>query len=190
MSLHEGGTEMRWLRIAAALAVLALALAVAGCGGGDDEASDDPETVITDTFTDTTTDETTTDDETTDETDTGTSTDFDFASEECQELVGASAALSQAFASIGSGDDLSDESEAFQAFVDEVPEEIRDDVQVLADAFAEYADVLEGIDLQAGETPTQAQALELSQALSSIDQAEVTAASERLSAWSQENCTG
>ena len=180
---------MRWLTIAAALAVLALALAVAGCGGGDDEASDDPETVITDTLTDTTTDETTTD-ETTDETDTGTSTDFDFASEECQELVGASSALSQAFASLGSGDDLSDESEAFQTFVDDVPEEIRDDVQVLADAFAEYADVLEGIDLQAGETPTQAQALELSQALSSINQAEVTAASERLSTWSQENCTG
>lgn len=174
---------MRWLMIA--LAVVALGLVGAGCGGGDDEAGTDTDTV---TITDTTETEDTTDETTTDETDTDIGTDFDFASEDCQELVSASAALSQAFS--GAGDDLSDESQQFQEFADNVPEEIRADVQVLADAFAEYAEALSGMDLQAGETPTPEQALELTQALSTINQAEVTAASERLSAWTQENCTG
>lgn len=175
---------MRWLMIA--LAVVAFGLVGAGCGGGDDEAGSDTDTV---TITDTTeTDDTTTDETTTDETDTDVDTDFDFASEDCQELVSASAALGQAFS--GAGDDLSDESQQFQEFADNVPDEIRADVQVLADAFADYAEALSGLDLEAGEAPTPEQALQLTQALSTIDQAEVTAASERVSAWTQENCTG
>jgi hypothetical protein len=178
---------MRWLTILLALVVLVFA--AAGCGGGDDEAGGDTDTVtITDTTdTDETTDDTTTD-ETTDETDTDIS-GLDFASEECQDLISASAALSQAFGAAATGSDLSDEAEAFEDFADDVPEEIRDDVQVLAAAYAQYAEVLQDVDLGAGETPSAQQALELSQALASIDQADVAAASQRLSTWAQENCS-
>jgi hypothetical protein len=177
---------MRWLTIAAALAALSLGLVAAGCGGGDDEASDEPDTVVTDTETDETTDETT------DTTDDGTDTDvsgFDFSSEECQQLVEAGSAFGQAFGSATSGADLSDEAEAFQEFADNAPEEIREDMQTLAAAYDEIIAALADIDIEPGTTPSAEQIAELTQALASIDQTEVTAASERIGVWAQENCT-
>ena len=180
---------MRWFLIV--FAVLALAFAGAGCGGGDDEsASDTDTTTITDSV-DETTDETTTD-ETTDETDTGDdmdSTGFDFSSEECRELVRAGSAFSQAFGSATSGADLSAEAEAFQEFADNAPEEIRADMQTLADAYEEIVAALADVDLTPGTTPSAEQVAELTQALSSIDSAGVSEASTRISAWAQENCT-
>ena len=72
--------------------------------------------------------------------------------------------------------------------MDKAPEEIRADVQVLADAFTKYADALGDLDLEPGETPSQEDALKLTQALGSLNQAEVTAAAERVAAWTTENC--
>jgi hypothetical protein len=178
---------MRWLTIAAALAALSLGLVAAGCGGDDDEASDEPDTVITDTETDETTDETT---ETTD--DSATDTDasgFDFSDEDCQQLASAGAAFGQAIGSATSGGDLSDEAEAFQEFAANAPEEIREDMQTLADAYDEIIAVLADVDLDPGATPSAEQIGELTQALASINQTEVTAASQRIAAWAQENCT-
>ena len=178
---------MRWFLIV--LAVLALAFAGAGCGGGDDESAGDTETTaITDSVsTDETTDETT-DESTTDGTDTDIS-DFDFSSEECRELLNAGTAFSQAIGSAGSGGDLSDEAEAFQEFAGNAPEEIRDDMQTLADAYEEIIAALGDVDLQPGETPSAEQVAQLTQALSSINSADVTAASERIGTWAQENCS-
>jgi hypothetical protein len=161
-------------------------VAVAGCGGGDEAASDTDPTTVTETTTDETTDETSTEETTTEETDTGDLGDF--ASSECLELAQAGQALSTALGATGTGDDLSAQSEAFQEFVDKAPEEIRADVQILADAFATYADALGDVDIKPGETPSQEEALKLAQALGSLDQAEVTAASERVTAWTTENC--
>jgi hypothetical protein len=181
---------MRWLTIA--LAVMALAFAGAGCGGGDDEASTDTDSVtITDSVG---TDEETTDEDTTDEetTDDGTDTDvtgFDFSSEECQDLVNASAAFSQAFGSAATGEDLSDEAQAFEEFADNAPEEIRADMQVLAGAYAEIIEALGDVDLDPGAVPNAQQAAELTQALASINQAGVSEAGQRISTWAQENCT-
>ena len=73
-------------------------------------------------------------------------------------------------------------------FADEVPEEIQDDVQVLADVYEKYIDVIADIDLEAGETPSVEQIQELTAALASIDQQAVTEASTNLSTWAQENC--
>lgn len=177
---------MRWLTIAAALAALSLGLVAAGCGGGDDEASDEPDTVVTDTETDETTDDTT---ETTDD---GTDTDlsgFDFSSEECQDLVNAGNAFGQAIGSATSGADLSDEADAFQEFASNAPEEIREDMQTLADAYEDIVAVLADVDLDPGATPSAEQIAQLTQALASIDQTEVTAASERIGVWANENCT-
>jgi hypothetical protein len=166
---------MRWLSIL----VLAVALVAAGCGGDDDSSASD-DTTIEETLTeDTNTDETTTSDETTDL--SGVLED-----EDCRALASAGSAFAQAFTGTSSAED----AEAFQELADSVPDEIKADVQVLAEAFATYSEELQDIGLEAGGTPTAEQLQQLQAALASIDQAEVTAASERLGAWAQENCTG
>ncbi len=176
---------MRWL----ALLVLALALAAAGCGGGDDEpsAADDTTTIEETTTDDTTSEETTTSDETTDG-----DADFDFADEDCQALVAAYVSVSGAFAqaATGSSEDLADQTDAFSEFADKVPEEIRADVQTIASAYAQYIQAYQDSGIEPGQIPTAEQAQQLQAALESVGDADVTAASERLGAWTQENCTG
>ena len=179
---------MRWLTMAVALS--ALLLVVAGCGGDDEAASDT--TTLTDTTTDeTTTDETTTDDTTTDETTTDDdSGDLgDLASGECADLVESSAKLSQAFgATDPSGDNFDDVSRFFDEFAENAPEEIRADFQVLADAWEVYAEVLPDLQVEPGQTPDPEALARLQTALTSIDQQKVSAASERISAWTTANC--
>jgi hypothetical protein len=185
---------MRWLTIAAALAALALGLAAAGCGGGDDEASDEPDATLTETETDTdATDETTTEEETTTDESTDTSgsdaTGFDFDSEECRNLLNVGAAFSAAISSATGGTDLTDEAEAFENLAEDVPDEIKSDVAVLAGVYAKYADAFKDIDIQPGETPSAADVAKLTAAFSAIDTEEASQASERIGTWAQENCT-
>jgi hypothetical protein len=178
---------MRWLIVG--IAVLTFAIAGAGCGGGDDEASDTDTTAIVDT----TTDETTTEDtETTDTDITGA-----LSSAECSEVAAASAAIGQAFAAQGQAD-LSEAEELFDQYADKVPEELQDDVQVLADAYAKYGQALSdaGInqaDLSSGQ-PSPAEAAKLVQAFAKlsqeIDVQAVSQAGTNLSAWANANCTG
>jgi hypothetical protein len=171
---------VRWLSIL----VLALALVAAGCGG-DDESSASDDTTIEETTTDTT-DETTTEDD-----GSGTSGDFDFADEDCRSLVAAFLGVSQAFAAAagGSNEELQEQAEAFAQYADDVPEEIRADVQTLADAYGQYIDVLQEAGLQPGEIPSAEQAQQLQEALQAVGTADVTAASERLGTWTTENCS-
>jgi hypothetical protein len=169
---------MRWL----ALLVLALALVAAGCGGGDDESSASDEPTVEETTTaEETTDEATTDDATTDD-------DVDLsgvlADEDCLRLASIGATFAQAVT--GASDE--EAVEAFQQLVDDVPEEIKADVQVLADWFADYTAKLDDIGIEPGATPTAAQLQQLQAALADTNQPELTAASERLSAWASENC--
>jgi len=170
---------MRWLSIL----VLALALVAAGCGGGDDDSSASDTTTVEETTTEETTEETTDDG-------TATSGDFDFADEDCRGLVAAFLGVSQAFAAAAGGSDaeLQEQAEAFSEFADDVPEEIRADVQTLADAYGQYIGVLQDAGLQPGELPTAQQAQQLQDALQAVGTADVTAASERLGTWTTENC--
>lgn len=173
---------MRWLTIAV-VALSALALMGAGCGGDGEEASD--ETTLTDTVTDdTTTDEETTDEGTTDEGTTDDDLSGVLADEDCRALAAAGATFAQAFTGAGGADD----AQAFQELADEVPDEIEADVRVLAEAYAKYSAELEDIGVRAGQTPSAEQLQQLQAALASIDQQEVTAASQRLSDWATENC--
>jgi hypothetical protein len=135
---------MRRLTIAVVLA--ALALAGAGCGGGD-ESSGTTETTVTET----TTDETTTDETTTEETTTDGSGGL--TSGDCADLVNASAELAQAFAAAGATGDAGAASEFFDRF--EAPDEIREDFQVLADAYAEYIAALQDIGLESAKRPAR-----------------------------------
>ena len=174
---------MRAMTIAIALV---LALAGFGCGGGDDTASD-TDTVVTETTDDTTTDTTDTDETTTDETDE-TDDDGSFATEDCTELATATAAFSQAFSTSTFGEDVDDTSEIFDEFAEGAPEEIRDDIRVLAEAYAEYAEVLEDADIEPGEVPDARAIAALQAALARIDQEGVNEASANVSAWATANC--
>ena len=164
---------MRWL----AVLVMALALVAAGCGGGDDSTASD-ETTVEET---TTSEDTTTSEETTDG-------DVDASAilgdEDCLKLASIGATFAQAVT--GATDE--EATEAFQNLVDDVPDEIKADVQVLADWFADYSAKLKDIGLEAGQTPTAAQVAQLQAALADTNQEELTAASERLQAWASENC--
>jgi hypothetical protein len=174
---------MRWLAIA--VAVLGLALVGAGCGGGDDEASGD-DSGITITTETTDTDGT----ETTDDTDLG---DIGNISEDCLAAVGAFAALSQAVGAAGAGGDTgnADESaELFSEFAGKAPDEIQDDIRVLAEAYATYIEELSGLDLQAGATPSADQIQQLSEAAEKLNTAEIQAASESFNSWATTNCPG
>jgi len=174
--------------MAIALALLALVLVGAGCGGDDDESASDT-TTLTDTTTD---DETTTDETTTDETTTDETTDDDLgdlASGECADLVESGQKLSQALgAGTPTSEDFDDVSRFFDEFADSAPEEIRADFQVLAEAWEVYADVLPDLQVEPGQTPDPEALARLQQATASIDQEEFAAASERINAWTTENC--
>jgi hypothetical protein len=169
-------------RLSIALVLVALVLAGAGCGGGD-EASGTTDTTATET---TTTEETTTDETTGDETTTDGSGGL--ASGDCEALVNASAELAQAFVAAGGTGDFGQASEFFDRF--DAPEEIRADFRILADAYAQYAGALRDAGLESGQTPTAEQLQQLQQALASIDQPNVSAASERISTWVNQNCPG
>lgn len=163
-------------RLSIALACLVFLLG-AGCGGGDDEAGGDTETIVT---TETTTDETTTDD-------LDTSGLEGFASEECLELIGVGAALGQAFAGTGSSE-AEEASELFAQLVDKAPAEIEADLETIASGYAEYVDAIRDLDLEEGQIPSAADIQQIQAAIASIDQPGLQAASERLSAWAEANC--
>jgi ABC-type glycerol-3-phosphate transport system substrate-binding protein len=163
---------MRWL----AILVLALALVAAGCGG-DDEPSASADTTVEETTT--AVEEATTDEP-------GTTSDFDFADEDCQALLGIGASIAAAFAGSGGASDA--DSEQLAELASKVPDEIEADVETLADAYGEYAAKLEDIGIEAGETPSAEQVQKLRAAIASLDQQELTAASRRIEEWARENC--
>lgn len=172
---------MRWLSIL----VLAVALVAAGCGGGNDESAATTET----TTEETTTSDTTTSDETTTDGSTDT-TDLSgiLGDEDCLALASVGATMAQAFA--GASGSTNDNSAELEDLASKVPDEIRADVQVLAQAFATYSAKLKDIGVEAGKTPTADQLQQLQAAIASLDQQELTAASQRIEAWSKKNCSG
>ena len=76
------------------------------------------------------------------------------------------------------------------ALAEKVPDEIREDVETVAAAYSQYIDVIQDVGIEPGEIPTAEQAQQLQDALQNVGEADVTAAGERLSVWTTENCTG
>ena len=175
-----------------ALLVAAAALVAAGCGGSDNnEASGSAETTVaTETATTTEAATTTTEAATTTEasTDTGTSTDASIGAltGKCAELSQLGAKLSQSMS--GQSGNLDDVSKVFDELAGQVPDEIKADYEVLAKNMKKIAEALKGIDLQSGKAPSADQAAKLQQALASIDNAEVQAATQHIEAWATKNC--
>ena len=146
------------MRVLTIAVVLLLALLGAGCGGGDDESSGDG-------------------DETT------------IAADDCQALVQASSSLTQAFAAAGGANpDAEEANDLLDEWAENAPDEIRPDIEVLAQAYGTYVAALDEVDFQEGQAPSADELAQFQTAISSIDQQAVTEASQNLSEWSSENC--
>lgn len=174
-------------RMGAAALVAALMLVAAGCGGSNEESSAAAEkTVSTETVSTATETETET---AADEAET-TSTGVTGLTGACRDLAEVSQKFGEAMAAAasGTGSDLEATSKVFEAFADEVPDEVREHFQALAEAFAVYADALAGIDLKPGATPSAEQVAKLVQATQALDQEKLSKASAGIDAWVKENC--
>jgi len=175
--------------ILAALLVATAVFLAAGCGGSSNDAAD------TTTAADTAVTETTTATETTASTDTTASdTDTSVAglSEGCQKVAAMSVEFGKALSAAGAGGadaDLEATAKAYEAFADQVPEEIRGSFRTLAAAFAQYATALQGVDLSSGEVPDAATIAKLAEAAKALDNESLSAANTEISAWATENCS-
>ena len=175
------GDEVNGRRIAALL-IAVLALVAAGCGGSSsDEASSDTETTVA-------TEATATDDMTATDDDSETSTDVDLGnlSGECAQFAGISSTLAQSLS--GQDANIEDAAKAFDEIADKVPDEIKDDYQVIAENFSKIADALKGVDLTSGQGPSPEALAKLQELSASMDSAEVQQASQHIEAWVQEHC--
>ena len=172
---------MRWIGVG--VAVAALAFAAAGCGGSSDSGSEaTADTVVTETSA--STEETSTE---TTSTDTG---DLSGLSGECKDLAGASQQFAAAIASSTSGGSTDAEAtaDAFKAFAEQAPDELKDDFEVLGEVIAAYAVALKDLDLEPGAVPTADQIAKLTQLGQSLSTAEAQQASAAIAAWGEENC--
>jgi hypothetical protein len=172
----------------AALLIAVLALVAAGCGGSSsDEASSDTETTVA-TETTATEDMTTTEDTTATTDDSETSTDIDLGnlSGECAQFAGISSKLAQSLS--GQDANIEDAAKAFDEIADQVPDEIKDDYQVIAENFSKIAEALKGVDLASGQAPSPEALAKLQELSTSMDSAEVQQASQHIEAWVQEHC--
>jgi hypothetical protein len=167
---------MRWLALV--VVVVSLALVAAGCGGGSDESAASTET--------TTTEATTSESTTTESTGTADLSSI-LNDKDCLALAGIGATFAQAVT--GASDEQA--ADELQQLVDKVPDEIKPDVQVLAEWFTQYTAKLKDIGIKAGQTPTAAQLQQLQAALSSANanQQELTTASQHIETWAQNNCS-
>ena len=166
-------------RVLLLVLVLALLAVAAGCGGDDDDEGDDA-AAVTQTSGDGSDDDAMEDDDGEDAS--------GLASDECEELAELSTKMGEAFSGTGGSDDIQEQAEFFEDFADETPEEIREDFQVIAEAYTKLADALEDADLQAGEQPDPEAIQKLQEATQSLDQERLNEASANIQKWSEENC--
>ena len=161
------------------LLLAALALVAAGCGGDDNsEASGDTDTTVVE--------ETTTEETTTEETTEETTSDETTLSGKCAEFAGLGARISQAMAGGNAG--LDEASALFDELASQVPDEIKADFEVIAENFAEIAEVMKDVDLAAGEQPSAEDLAKLQELTSTLSSTEVQQASENIEKWTEENC--
>lgn len=164
------------------LLIAILALVAAGCGGDSNESAGDAETTVA-------TVETTDDDTMTDDSAAATDDDADDTVElsgKCAEFADISTRIGESLS--GDTANLDEAADLFDEIADEVPDEIREDYQVIADNFSKIAEALEGVDLTSGETPSPEALAKLQEVTASMDSAEVQQASENIQAWVEENC--
>jgi hypothetical protein len=162
----------------------AFVLAAAGCGSKKNASG----TTTTTTTTETTA--TTTNTDTTTTTTSGTDTSAAAAlgalasSGNCRSLAQLGAAFSSAFT--GSSGDVQKEEQVLQDFVSKVPDDIKPDFQVIADAFKQIADAVKGY--TPGSVPDPSVLAKLTALQSTLDQAKLAAAEQHIGTWAAANC--
>jgi hypothetical protein len=165
------------------LLLAVLALAAAGCGGDDStDASGDTDTAVVE---ETTTEDTTAVEEDTTE-ETSGDEDVSALGGKCTELAGIGAKFSQATASGDAG--LEQVSKLFDELADNVPEEIKDDFQVLAENYSKLAEAMKGVDLSSGKQPSAEDLAKMQKVTASLNSPEIQQASKNISDWVTENC--
>lgn len=165
----------RMQRVGGIAMAAVLGLGLVACGGGDDEASDP----------------TTTEDGGSDSGTTGA--DLSDFTGECaafaEAFAGAGAAIGSAFSGTG-GDDLEQVAEYFSEVADRLPDEISDDFEVFAAAYADFASAMAEADVDFND-PTSMDPDKLAdlQAITeAFDSAEVQEASANIEAYMNANC--
>ena len=157
------------------VAVLAVALTLmTGCGGSDDD----------------------------NETDVGASAEVDGELDDELEDAGVSGGCADAVAAMSSaasgmtnalaGDvgDLEDAVGALEDYADDAPDEIRDDLRLVAEAYAKFVDVIvdSDIDLTGGEVPDQETMQAFEEASAGLDEDDLKEASTRIQSFFEEEC--
>ena len=181
---------MRWLAVpVVALALLTAGLA-AGCGGGGSDSSASSETTVAETTTSsdgTTTETTTTAETTSGETTTSPDLSSVLGNKDCLALASVGATMAKALSGTSG---VSGDTSELDALASKVPDEIKADVETLAQAFSEYAGKIKDVGITPGQTPSADQLQQMQGAIASLDQQKITDASKRIEAWSKANCTG
>lgn len=149
-----------------------LALLLAACGGGDDGGGGGGGATAGG--------------------DGGTVIDGPLDAARCAQVVAAMAAAAQGStaAMTGGAGDLAGSVEQIQAFASEAPEEIRDDLALIAEAYSQMMQAWSeaGYDPASGEPPTAEQIAALQAANASIGTTEFQEASDRVRAWFRTEC--
>lgn len=169
------------------LVVGLLALVAAGCGGDDGEdAAATTDTAVEQTVEQDTGTTDTMEDESSTE---GSSGDVDLGAltGECAELAAVGARIAQTLGT--QGGDVEASVEYFSDLADAAPDAIKDDLEVFAEGFAEYAKAISGIDLSGGSVPTAEDLAKLQDAAKAFDDPRIQEASDSIQAWAEENCT-
>ena len=128
------------------------------------------------------------------DTDTGSAdvdADVAFGSEECREALEAMGkAVAGAPAPGADLDDIEEAYENFGRYADAAPDEIRDEMQLLAEVFREVGEVLADLDYDpaSGEMPSQEDQERLAEIGTRYQDEEFVEASERVSEWFEDEC--
>ena len=165
-------------------ALAALLLTAAACGGDDDESAASTQAPAAAATTDSSDAA-----ETTSESEEDSDAPNAVESEECRELVGLGAKVTEALGGAAGGD-VEDTQEFLDAYADEAPEEIRDDFKVIAEAYGKIAEALERVDVSSGAQPDPEALAKLQALASELDQPRLEEANENITAWVNENCGG
>jgi len=187
----------------AALLVGATVVLAVGCGGKSNDAAGTTTVVVTETTAaDTTTastdadttsssDTTSTDTTSTDTTGSDTTAAVGLT-EGCQKVANLSVQFGKALgaAGVNGSTDLEKTAKAYEAFAQQVPEEIRDAFKALAKAYTQYAVAIKGLHVEAGQIPDAATMAKLAKATQGLNGQELTKANAQISAWATDNCSG
>ena len=109
----------------------------------------------------------------------------------------AGAAVAAAFSAVpaamsGSSTDLQSSIDQMQAFAAEAPDEIKDDLNTVAQGYADFQQAVadSGYDPSSGQPPSSEAMAAIQAAGAKFDDPDFKAASDRLTAWFNSNCGG